>query len=93
MVKKCASKKKIVNFKLFAPSAKKVAVAGSFNNWDTNSLLAKKDSKGNWTAKVSLTPGRYEYKFVVDGAWIEDPNCKLRVPNPLGSNNSVLEVK
>ncbi|MCX7661960.1 MAG: hypothetical protein N2Z79_04690, partial [Candidatus Omnitrophica bacterium] len=61
--------------------------------WDTQSLLAKKDSKDNWTTKVSLKPGRYEYKFVVDGCWIEDPKCKLRVPNPLGSQNSVIEVK
>jgi len=87
------TKKKAITFKLFAPLAQKVAVAGNFNNWDPNSLLAKKDSNGNWTAKVNLSNGRYEYKFVVDGNWIEDPNSKLRVPNPLGSQNSVLEIK
>ncbi|MCM8757513.1 MAG: glycogen-binding domain-containing protein [Candidatus Omnitrophica bacterium] len=93
MVRKCTTKKKSITFKLFAPYAKKVAVAGSFNKWDTNSLLAKKDSQGNWTAKLSLKPGRYEYKFFVDGVWMEDPNCSWRIPNPLGTQNCVIEVK
>ncbi|MCM8792137.1 MAG: glycogen-binding domain-containing protein [Candidatus Omnitrophica bacterium] len=94
MARKSASMKKTINFKLFAPTAKKVAVAGTFNNWNTDSLLAKRDTRGNWTAKISLPPGRYEYKFVVDNSyWIEDPNCKIRVPNSLGSQNCVIEVK
>jgi len=84
---------KSVTFKLTAPKAKKVSVAGTFNNWDVKSHLAKKDSKGNWAAKISLKPGRYEYKFVVDGAWMNDPCCKNCVCNSCGSQNSLLEVK
>jgi len=84
---------KAVTFKLTAPKAKKVSVAGSFNNWDVKSHLAKKGLKGNWSAKVNLKPGRYEYKFVVDGAWMNDPDCKNSVCNSLGSQNSLVEVK
>jgi len=84
---------KAVTFKLTAPKAKKVSVAGSFNNWDVKSHLAKKGLKGNWSTKVSLKPGRYEYKFVVDGAWMNDPDCKNSVYNTLGSQNSLVEVK
>ena len=80
-------------FKLYAPAAKNVVVAGSFNKWDTKKLLAKKDSKGNWSAKVALKPGRHEYKFIVDGAWINDPRCTSCVANSLGSHNCVIEVK
>jgi 1,4-alpha-glucan branching enzyme len=79
-------------FKLFSPKAKKVSVAGSFNNWDTNKFLAKKDTKGNWAVKINLKPGTYEYKFFVDGSWINDPG-RPAVYNNFGTQNSVVEVK
>ncbi len=84
---------KSATFKFYAPAAKKVSVAGSFNNWDTKELTAKKDTKGNWSAKVSLKPGRYEYKFVVDGNWMNDPSCSGCTSNAFGSQNCVLEIK
>lgn len=85
--------KKSVELKLHAPQAKKVSLAGSFNNWDPSSLSAKKDPKGTWAVKASFMPGKYEYKFVVDGSWINDPNCRETVPNNLGTANSVLVIK
>ncbi|MCX7926748.1 MAG: glycogen-binding domain-containing protein [Candidatus Omnitrophica bacterium] len=88
----CCSRSKSVVFRLFAPQAKKVAVAGSFNNWDVAKLIAKKDTKGNWSVKASLKPGRYEYKFFVDGCWLNDPNAPT-VANAFGTQNSVIEVK
>lgn len=84
---------KAAEFKIYAPQAKRVGVAGSFNNWDTKSVKAKKDSKGNWSVKVELKPGRYEYKFFVDGSWLNDPNCANRATNAFGTENSVIEVK
>lgn len=84
---------KPTEFKLYAPQAKKVVLSGSFNKWDTKKLAAKKDTKGNWLIKASLKPGKYEYKFIVDGSWINDPRCAICVPNPLGSHNCVVEVK
>lgn len=91
MARLCGSKP--VEFKFYAPQAKKVSVAGSFNNWSAKELAAKKDSKGTWLAKASLKPGRYEYKFVVDGNWLNDPNCGSCVTNAFGSQNCVLEVR
>lgn len=79
-------------FKFYAPQARKVSIAGSFNNWDSKGNSAKKDSKGNWTVKLNLKPGRYEYKFVVDGNWVNDPNCNACVPNSFGSSNCVVEI-
>ena len=84
---------KLVEFKLYAPGAKKVVVSGSFNKWDTKKLLAKKDSKGSWAAKVALKSGKYEYKFIVDGNWMNDPRCTSCVANSVGSHNCVIEVK
>jgi 1,4-alpha-glucan branching enzyme len=84
---------KPTEFKLYAPVAKKVSLAGSFNKWDSKALSAKKDSQGNWTVKVSLKPGKYEYKFFVDGSWTNDPRCNSYVTNSFGTQNCVLEVK
>lgn len=84
---------KPVEFKLYAPQAKRVSLAGSFNKWDTQALTARKDSRGNWKVKVNLRPGRYEYKFLVDGSWVNDPKCTGCVPNTFGSQNCVLEIK
>ena len=80
-------------FRLYAPQAKKVSVAGNFNNWSATKLMAKKDNKGNWMAATKLRPGRYEYKFVVDGNWINDPQCTWMTNNNFGSQNCVIEIR
>ena len=92
---RCATKtvKKPTEFKLYAPVAKRVSLAGNFNNWDTKALSAKKDSKGNWMVKTSLGPGRYEYKFFVDGSWFNDPHCNSCITNAFGTKNCVVEIK
>ncbi len=87
------SSSKPATFKLSAPQAKRVSVVGNFNNWDTKSNLAKKDSRGNWMVKLNLKPGKYEYKFFVDGQWVNDPGCKSTVPNSFGSHNSTVEIR
>ncbi len=79
-------------FKIEADIAKEVFIAGDFNNWNTSSHKLKKDKKGIWSIKIALPKGRYEYKFIVDGVWVTDPNCKKEVKNPFGSFNSVIEV-
>ena len=88
-----AVKEKETTFKLHAPGAKKVSLAGSFNDWKVSAHTAKKDTKGNWSAKVNLPLGKHEYKFVVDGAWVNDPSCRVCVGNAFGSQNCVVEVK
>ncbi len=87
------TRSKPIEFKFYAPQARRVSLAGSFNSWDTRMLAAKKDSKGNWTAKVNLKPGRHEYKFFVDGSWLNDPHCTSCVSNSFGTQNCTLEVK
>ena len=91
--KKAVEIKKEVELKYDAPQAGTVSLAGTFNKWEKGSLLAKKGRNGTWSVKVALLPGKYEYKFVVDGSWLTDPSCKQSVPNSLGSANSVLVVK
>jgi len=84
---------KLVEFRISAPNANWVGVAGDFNSWNPASLTAKKDRNGLWKATASMPYGTYEYKFVVDGNWILDPKCSRRSTNNLGSENSVLVVR
>ena len=76
-----------------APHAQSVSITGSFNNWSTTSSKLVKDPSGNWRISLRLTPGRYQYRFFVDGRWVDDPKAKESVPNSFGSRNAVLEVK
>ena len=82
-----------VAFTLIAPEAKHVYVAGSFNDWDAHCTSLSKGINGEWSGYLPLRPGHYEYRFVVDGVWKEDPTAAASVPNPFGSNNSVVIIR
>jgi 1,4-alpha-glucan branching enzyme len=84
---------KEVEFIFYAPEAKEVFLAGEFNQWDTRSLPMKKEKDGVWKQKIQLTPGRYEYKIFVDGAWFEDIKGEEVVSNPFGTQNLVRGVQ
>lgn len=84
---------KNITFTLNAPDANQVMLAGDFNNWDFNSTSLKKGKDKVWKKDVSLKPGRYEYKFVVDGSWISDPTNENKCISALGSENSVLNIE
>jgi len=72
--------------------AKKVTVAGSFNGWNKDAyLMTRKDFK--WVFPIRLKPGKYTYKFVVDGKWILDPHNDLWEENEYGTGNSVLWIE
>ncbi len=80
-------------FRCVAPSESRVYVAGTFNGWSTDEHVLKFDAKGGvFQTTIPLAAGRYEYKFVVDGIWVADPNCPDWVPNEHGSLNSVIVV-
>ncbi len=87
--KKNSSKSRNVIFHLSAPEANAVTLAGDFNGWDVNSLPMKRDRQGTWKASVSLQPGKYEYRFWVDGAWQDDPVAQERISNPFGGVNCI----
>ncbi|MFA5062472.1 MAG: AAA family ATPase [Candidatus Omnitrophota bacterium] len=81
-----------VIFSVFAPDAKDVYIAGEFNNWkleDSNRMLS---NNGTWSKKLNLTSGKYRYRFVIDGKWIEDTSNPLREINPYGSVDSLIEI-
>lgn len=71
-----------------------VFLAGSFNNWDPSALqMTDKVGNGVYSATVTLQPGIYEYKFVINGVWTLDPDPDRDwTQNGLGTLNSVLRV-
>jgi 1,4-alpha-glucan branching enzyme len=90
-VVKPATKKAM--FRFAAPLGCRVFVAGTFNGWSTDEhALAHNAKSGFFQTTLALAPGRYEYKFVVDGTWVADPACPDWVPNEHGSLNSVIVV-
>lgn len=81
-----------VEFTFMAPDAKKVSIAGPFNDWNTQTMQMKKEKNGQWKIKLKLPQGKCEYKFFVDGVWMNDSACPESVPNSFGTSNSVINV-
>jgi len=82
-----------VVFSLDAPDAKKVYLAGDFNDWSTDAdPLKESDVSGFWEITLKLKPGTYEYKFIVDGNWVIDPDNPETSPDPYGGENSIITV-
>ncbi len=77
---------------LFAPKARAVNVAGNFNGWCPETTPLKNMGAGKWAVRLKLRSGLYEYRFITDGRWSEDPRAAQRVANPYGGFNSVLLV-
>ena len=90
-------------FRYHAPSARQVTLAGSFNNWGGTQGGGRYDSSidpmedpdgdGTWSIVVPLPPGRYQYKYVIDGGvrWEQDPNNPDKATEG-GIENSLIVV-
>jgi 1,4-alpha-glucan branching enzyme len=85
--------KKRVTFNICAPNAREVAVAGTFNNREPSTRPLKGEANGSWKVTFYLSPGKYEYRFVVDGIWTDDPCCTTRCRNQYGGENCIVEVE
>jgi 1,4-alpha-glucan branching enzyme len=81
-----------VHFEFFDPAASKVSIAGTFNGWNPEGTEMNRLSPGRWEKDLLLSPGDYEYRLVVDGRWIPDPNAPRTVPSSFGDLNSLLTV-
>jgi chromosome partitioning protein len=82
-----------VTFRCDAPDASAVQVAGEFNDWNPIAGQMEPDAEsGIWVLSVRLEPGRYRYRFIVDGEWVEDPDA-LHEESHEGYRNSIVEVR
>jgi hypothetical protein len=77
-------------FRFDKPDAQKVELMCECKNWQAQPMT--KGSDGVWTITVSLSPGSYGYKFLVNGSdWFFDPNNPNR-KTINGIENSAIEV-
>jgi hypothetical protein len=44
-------------------------IAGDFNQWNPSSRPLQQDTKGTWKISLDLKPGKFEYRFLLDGEW------------------------
>ena len=75
---------------------RKIYLAGNFNNWnpeDPNYLMKDADGDGIWSITVKLAPGTYQYKYVIESKWTQDPYGPDEAPDGFGGRNSKFEVK
>ena len=86
------AKQNLISFAFLAPEARLVSLLGDFNNWDPAAMPMDKGIDGVWCLRVALSPGRYEYRFIADGVWQDDPTAQQKVGNPMGGENCVKTV-
>jgi hypothetical protein len=85
-----------VRLAFYAPAAGRVSVVGDFNDWDPRAtpLRPSAHRDGIWTVELTLTPGRHEYAFLIDGSqWATDPAAARGPQDDFGEPNSVLVVR
>jgi chromosome partitioning protein len=90
-----SSREVVVHFR--DARASDVRIAGDFNGWvpdkGVRSLIESEGETRVWTKILQLPPGRYMYRYVVDGEWCEDPGNPEAVSSSVGGRNSVLVVR
>lgn len=84
----------LVRLVVVQPTARTVHVAGDFNGWNPSQTPLEGTPGGAWAVTIPLSPGRYEYMFVVDNAlWVGDPFAAEQTDDGFGSRNAVLDVR
>ncbi len=73
------------------PKARVVVLSGSFNEWNQSQLLFAREGD-DWVCRIDLEPGRYTYKFILDGNWLLDPANPDTEEDAAGNINNVLVV-
>jgi chromosome partitioning protein len=80
-----------VMFSIEAFDAEQVHLAGDFNDWSLDGSEMEPIG-GVWKKVVKLPPGRYRYRYVIDGHWQSDPLNAEVAPSPYGGDDSILVV-
>lgn len=88
-----ANVRKGVTFEYRTKPGSAVFIGGSFNYWNTTETrLRDRGGNGCFRVAIALSPGRYEYKFFVNGRWCVDPDCPDPIVNRFNTLNAVVVV-
>jgi len=67
-----------VRFVYTGADAKSVSLVGDFNGWSKTSAPMRQLESGQWAVSIHITPGTYQYAFLIDGEKIvTDPDNSL----------------
>ena len=80
-------------FLYYMPDARSMALTGDFIDWDPEGIEMERDEYGTWSTHYSLPPGKYKYKFIIDGKAMPDPDIDEQVPDGMGGWATPLVVK
>lgn len=92
ILKEVLPKLNTITLTVKAPEAKEVYLAGEFNNWKLDEHSRMEQANGCWTKHLNLNSGKYRYRFVIDGNWIEDADNPLKELNTYGTMDSLLKI-
>jgi chromosome partitioning protein len=81
-----------VVFTVEAPDAIRVQIAGDFNDWRPEWTDMERNGS-IWRKVLTLAPGRYRYRYVIDGQWLTDPSNPVVEPSPFSGNDSLLVLE
>ena len=73
-------------------AVEKVQLAGSFTQWKPVEMEKNSEADEKWALKLDLSPGEYEFKFVVDGKWQHSELLPTKT-NDEGITNNVIIVE
>jgi hypothetical protein len=82
-----------VTLRLFGYAARDVQIAGDFNDWTPDRGVITRTTGNDVEKILMLVPGAYQYRYIVDGVWQEDPSNPEQAPNFSGGFNSILHVE
>ena len=81
-----------VTLRTLVNGAREVVLTGDFTGWARDRFRLSKGPGDEWTGRIELAPGTYQYRLLVDGEWSDDPAAGERVPNDFGTENCILRV-
>ncbi len=71
-----------------------VGLVGDFNDWKGDDDIMTPNESGAYELNIPLAPGRYHYKFVIDGKeYVSDTTCAIKESDGYGGINSVMTVE
>jgi 1,4-alpha-glucan branching enzyme len=82
-----------IKFRIYNKSASLIAIVGDFNNWNPEHDLLTKGKNNVWTITKKLQPGKYRYKFIIDGKWTHDIYNNKNAADNTGGIASLIQIK
>jgi 1,4-alpha-glucan branching enzyme len=69
-----------------------IFLVGDFNQWNERSHPLRRIKDRSYELELEIPPGKYRFKYLVDGVWWNDPDAEEYAPNPWGSEDSVIRI-